>query len=78
MELLDFRKRENPVTWTSALTIARPSYEQGSTYSRTRKIGATAPPITSEKNSFSYIILQWQAIWQKYTSSTSKSQNVGI
>ena len=57
MELLDFRKRENPVTWTSALTIARSRYEQGSTYSRSRKIGATAPPITSETNSFSYIIL---------------------
>ena len=75
MELLDFRKIENPVTWTSALTIARSWYEQGSYI---YKIGATAPPITSEANSFSYIILQWQAISQKYTSSTSKSQNVGI
>ena len=28
MELLDFRKIENPVTWTSSLTIARSWYEQ--------------------------------------------------
>ena len=53
MELLDFSKRENPVPWTSALTIARSWHEEGGT----RKIGATAPLITSETNSFNYIIL---------------------
>ena len=56
MELLDFGKKENPVTWTFALTIARSYHEEGSTGSAC-KIGATASPITSETNSFSYIVL---------------------